>query len=230
MTTQALQTKNCPFCAETIQAPAVKCRFCGEFIYGERQGTAPVPAAAKAPPTEDRQPISFRARPSLWALAGTVLKAGFFFAVALLLILYPVADYLDQATGFDLSETQILQAATYARLAGLVLGLVVIMILSMNIASLKSVCYEVTEDRIEWSRGILSRKIDNLDMFRVIDMKLHRSIFDCIFGIGTVTLITKDKSDPEFQFRKIRRPRVLYDIIKKASLDADRKQGVIHIE
>jgi hypothetical protein len=61
-------------------------------------------------------------------------------------------------------------------------------------------------------------------------MKLHRSILDCIFGIGTVTLITKDKTDPEFQFRKIRRPRVLYDIIKKASLDADRKQGVIHIE
>jgi uncharacterized membrane protein YdbT with pleckstrin-like domain len=189
-----------------------------------------VPAAAQAQPTEDRQPISFRARPSLWALAGTVLKAGFFFGVALLLIFYPVADYLDQATGFDLSETQILQAATYARLAGLVLGLVVIMVLSMNIVSLKSICYEVTEDRIEWSRGILSRKIDNLDMFRVIDMKLHRSIFDCIFGIGTVTLITKDKTDPEFQFRKIRRPRVLYDIIKKASLDADRKQGVIHIE
>ena len=228
MTIQASQTKSCPFCAETIQAPAVKCRFCGEFIYGDRQGTAPVPAAAKAQPAEDRQPISFKARPSLWALAGTVLKAGFFFAIALLLIFYPVADYLDQTT--DLSESQILQAATYARLTGLILGLVVIMILSLNIASLKSVCYEVTEDRIEWSRGILSRKIDNLDMFRVIDMKLHRSILDCIFGIGTVILITKDKSDPEFQFRKIRRPRALYNILKKASLDADRKQGVIHIE
>ena len=67
-------------------------------------------------------------------------------------------------------------------------------------------------------------------MFRVIDLRLHRSLLDCMLGIGTVTLITKDESDPEFSFKKIGRPRALYDILKKASLDADRKQGVIHIE
>ena len=67
-------------------------------------------------------------------------------------------------------------------------------------------------------------------MFRVIDLRLQRSLLDCIAGIGTVTLFTKDQTDPEFNFYKIRKPRRLYDILKKASLDADRKQGVIHIE
>ena len=90
--------------------------------------------------------------------------------------------------------------------------------------------YEVTSDRIEFSRGIFDRRVDNLDMFRVVDLNLRRSLLDCLFGIGAVKLVTTDKTDPEFIFEKIRGPRILYDIIKKASLEADQKNSVIHLE
>jgi uncharacterized membrane protein YdbT with pleckstrin-like domain len=100
----------------------------------------------------------------------------------------------------------------------------------MKMARLKTTRYEVSTDRIEWSRGLLDRRVDNLDMFRVIDLKLRRSLLDCIVGIGTVTVITTDKTDPEFTFEKIRDSRKLYDAIKKASLDADRRNNAIHLE
>ena len=90
--------------------------------------------------------------------------------------------------------------------------------------------YEVSAQRIEYSRGILDRKVDNLDMFRVVDLKLRRSLLDCIVGVGTVGLITTDKTDPQFTFEKMRNCRRLYDIIKNASLEADRRSGVIHLE
>jgi uncharacterized membrane protein YdbT with pleckstrin-like domain len=104
------------------------------------------------------------------------------------------------------------------------------MTLAWKIISLKSVGYEVTPDRIEWSRGVFDRQVDNIDMFRVVDLKLRRSLLECLLGIGTVILITSDESDPEFEFLKVGRCRYLYDTLKEAGLNADKKRNVIHVE
>jgi hypothetical protein len=139
-------------------------------------------------------------------------------------------DTAEEPSRLAISEHPLLLVRRYRIIAGLGLATLVILMLLVKMARLKTTRYEVSTDRIEWSRGLLDRKVDNLDMFRVIDLKLRRNLLDCIVGIGTVVLITTDKTDPEFAFEKIRNPRKLYDIIKKASLDADRRNNAIHLE
>jgi len=257
------QTKQCLFCAETIQSEAIKCRFCGEFLSTNR---AKATEADSSPDTQsskdEEQPynVLFEGRPSLWAMAGAVLKSFLLLAVAIFLIVYPLEelsvfqssenlapdDYQKSTEGVSeseltenpvteqpylkLTEKLSLRFSRYRIILGIGLTALVVLILLLKIVRLKMVYYEVTPDRIEFSRGILDRRVDNLDMFRVVDLKLRRTLLDCVVGVGTVSLITTDKTDPEFNFEKVHNVRKLYDVIKKASLKADQKRGVIHLE
>ncbi len=224
------QTRQCPFCAETILAAAVKCRYCGEFLNTER-AKARVRFAGgdvDAGQTEPAGPSEalFVGQPSLWAMAGAFVKGGIVFAAAVSLVVW----HIESIAGLKLSVEQAAVVGRYRLLLGLGLGLVVAMVLFYKALQIRMTHYEVSSERIEYGRGIFDRKVDNLDMFRIVDIKLRRSFLDCIVGVGTVILATTDKSHPEFVFEKVRGAGELYDAVKKASLSADRRTNVIHME
>ncbi len=276
---EKIKTKLCPFCAEVIQQQAVKCRFCGEILSPDRI-RAVGKAVTPAEPGENER-ILYAGRPSLWAMAGTCIKAFIVLAFAYFLIKYPLENLpvfteakaespvpaesysgyesenytpADNATAanyemsaeaentiaaersskpfyiIELTAGQVAAISKYRIIFGVCLCVFVPLVLLYKAFKLKMMYYEVTLERIEYSRGILDRKVDNIDMFRVIDLKMRRSLLDCIVGVGTVGLITTDKTDPIFNFEKVRRARLLYDVIKVASLDADRRTGVVHVE
>lgn len=228
------QTKQCPFCAETIQARAIKCRFCGEFLNSDKAKTLQASVDPDSTASQDQQEESdgvlFAASPSLLGLGLTGAKGLSVLVLAVFLAIVRLERVLNSLPGLDISEGQLSMLGRYRVVVALGLAAGAAVFLALKVLRLKTTYYEVTPVRIEWARGIFDKKVDNLDMFRIVDLKLRRTSFDCMLGIGTVVLITTDKTDPEFTFEKVRNPRQLYDAIKKASLEADRGGRVVHLE
>ena len=254
------KTKLCPFCAEVIQAEAIKCRFCNEILIPERIKAVEMAVGRSAEQSgEDKKgEVLFSASPSLWGLGSWLIKGFLALVAGCLLLFYPIeGSGLKQAANPDSSQSYLTNSGgdssytflpdsqetskpalgsfqrfikRFRTIIGLGIIIVISCILLTKAAMLKAIRYDITADRIEWTRGFLAKKVDNLDMFRIIDLKFHRSFFDSLLGLGTVTLITTDKTDPEFRFEKVKGARQLYDIIKKASLDSDRRTSVVHLE
>jgi hypothetical protein len=230
ITFQRTDTKECPYCGEIIQGRAIKCRYCAEFLNTEEAIELEAALAGAIEPEDDQdqyeEQILYSGRPSLWAMVGTAIRSVFFVAVGVLLLKFP----FEEQAWLELSETEAIMMLDYRLMAGSGLLVLTAVVLLYKAIKLKMIYYEVTPERIEWSRGIFDRRVDNLDMFRVRDLRMRRSLLDCLLGIGTVELVTSDESDPEFTFCKVHRSRGLYDAIKRASLEADRRDGVIHVE
>ena len=169
-------------------------------------------------------------RPSIFALTWTAIKIGTFVALCGAVYSYRVTGLVAYIPKIAVAGQRLAVIEHYIDRGALTLIAAALLLLIWKALSLKSTHYEVTPDRIEWSRGVFDRRVDNLDMFRVIDLKLRRSVTDCLFGIGTVRLATKDDSSPQFDFVKVRHCRYLYDVIKEAALEANKGQNVIHLE
>lgn len=66
--------------------------------------------------------------------------------------------------------------------------------------------YSLDNNRLYLKRGFLNSVMDELLLYRVLDVKLSRSLGQKIFGVGTILLSTADQSNPSLTIKNIRHP------------------------
>lgn len=73
--------------------------------------------------------------------------------------------------------------------------------------------YYLTENRFITRTGFLNVVEDELELYRIVDKSLTRSLWQRMFGCGTITLYCKDADTPEKQVVSIKCPREVSDLI-----------------
>ena len=80
---------------------------------------------------------------------------------------------------------------------------------------LRNTRYTLFPTRLEYQRGVLFRVRHVLDFKDLKDMTLSRSFSELVFGLGTLTIISKDKTHPTFRLHGIRRSDFVLDLMSR---------------
>ena len=75
--------------------------------------------------------------------------------------------------------------------------------------------YWLSDDRLFTSVGFLNIKDDEILLYRVRDIDTRRSLWQRLFGVGTVTVISSDKTMPNLVLKNVKDPVFVKELIHK---------------
>ena len=73
--------------------------------------------------------------------------------------------------------------------------------------------YAMSEDRLFTSVGFLNIKDDEILLYRVRDIDTSRNLWQRLFGVGTVVVMSSDKSMPSLVLKNIKNPVDVKELI-----------------
>ena len=75
--------------------------------------------------------------------------------------------------------------------------------------------YGLSEDRLFQSVGFLTIRDEELLLYRVRDIDTSRTLWQRIFGVGTVLVMSSDKSTPKLELKNIKQPMEVKELLHK---------------
>ena len=86
--------------------------------------------------------------------------------------------------------------------------------------------YALSEDRLFISVGFLNIKDDEILLYRVRDIDTQRSLWQRIFGVGTITIASSDKTMPTLVLKNVKDPVFVKELIHEQVEEAKIKRRV----
>ncbi len=86
--------------------------------------------------------------------------------------------------------------------------------------------YRLENNRLFVSRGFFTTMEDELVMYRILDVRLRRTFWDKVFGVGTVTIFTADETNKELKLERIKASKKVRDMMSEIAENERAKIGI----
>ena len=90
--------------------------------------------------------------------------------------------------------------------------------------------YRLGEDRLFCEKGFLNIKQDEVLLYRVRDLQLTLKLTQRIFGVGTICVVSSDKSVPHLDLVNVKNPREVKEMIHRSVEEAKDKRRMRTME
>ena len=88
--------------------------------------------------------------------------------------------------------------------------------------------YTVNEEKLIINKGLLKTTEDTCYLYKIIDIKLERSLCERIFGMGTILCYTGDVTDKVIKLIHIKNSKKINDFLLDQSEEMRRKRRTLN--
>jgi membrane protein YdbS with pleckstrin-like domain len=171
----------------------------------------PVGNVAAAP---DQETVFYEGAPKLRGEVGLLATC---VAIAAVVLAIPILTHVARAEG----------APWWLWLVGIVVALLVLVLPTLLVRKNR---YRISNYRIDHEEGLLSKRIDTIELWHVDDVRMEQSVIDRMVGVGTIHIHSNDPTSPVLPLRSLPEPRKLLDAIKQRIIAVKRQRGVMKFD
>lgn len=99
--------------------------------------------------------------------------------------------------------------------------------LGYHMLKIRCTCYEINPEELQHCLGILHRKHEYIELYRIKDFQVDRPLIYRFFGLGNLIVYTSDKTTPVFRLEAIRKPEEVYTVLR-GLVELNRKEKHVY--
>ena len=174
----------------------------------------PAPSIGNVAPAQDQEVVFYEGSPKLRGELGKLFVSAIL-AVAIVVGGYFVLNWLDPQFPWWWIPLLILIA---------------LLVLVMPAILIRKNRYRISNYRIDFEQGLLSKRIDTLELWHVEDVQMQQGLLDRILRVGTINIASGDRTTPMLELKSLPEPRKIYDAIKQRVIAVKRQRGVLKVD
>lgn len=108
-------------------------------------------------------------------------------------------------------------------------ALLLSLILLYRFVYLRRIRYRIGAEQLVSEHGIIRRKVDYMELYRIVDFQEHQSLLQQLCGLKTVSIFSMDRNTPRLELIGVRRSNDIVAVIRERVEYNKRKKGIYEI-